>query len=365
MTKPYKHIKLRQGTEEWSKWRDESGLGGSDVASALAIDSKELAELVYMAPIQLHMLKIGEPVTRFSGNESSEEGKLQEPQILERLRYYDIESNDQMSIYRNMRMNNKVNGIIQPGDVLANEKYPHLFYSLDAFMTAGVNSKKPVALIETKLTTSMEASRYENRTNPAHYIQLMTGLMITELPVGYLVTMIDGKWFNITKVTPDVEIFKWIAKTSAHFWQNVLRAKIIKREYEIDAYYNVNPAVFTPKQLEGVERLQALEPDLVGTDHEVQFIKDQIITTTEEVVREGTMVEDSFLRDYLRISNEIAAKENERNVAYSKLIGSLNGFNVIEYPEVKGGFYSYKANKNGRASLYISPKLREHLTKPI
>lgn len=118
MKKVYKHVKLKQKSPEWVAWRQESGLGGSEVSSALATDSKELADLVYMTPIQLHLLKIGEPVTKFSGNVSSCEGQYQEAHIIERFKYFDLEVPDQMSIYSNMAADRKVNGVYQPGDTL-------------------------------------------------------------------------------------------------------------------------------------------------------------------------------------------------------------------------------------------------------
>lgn len=354
--KPYKHIRLKQGTKEWEQWRNDSGLGGSDVSSALAISSKELGEQVYMAPIQLHLLKLGEPVTRFSGNASSEEGKFQEAAIIERLKYYDLESSDQMTIYRNRAAGVKLNGIYQPKDVLQNPKYHWLFYSMDAFITESVKSKKAVGLVETKLTTSMETNRYENKTNPAHWVQLMTGLMITGFPYGYLVSLVDGKFFNVLKVVPDKEVFDWIEVTTAKFWQNVTQARIIKLDYGIPAYYNVTS--FTPRQQEGVRLLQQLEPSLTGTDHELDFIKEQIVTTSEEIPREGTQAEYEAVLRYVKSNAIIDEAKAQKNIYYETMISSLNGCNVIKFNDGQDGFYSYKANKKGVPSLYVSPKIK-------
>lgn len=354
--KPYKHIRLKQGTKEWEQWRNDSGLGGSDVSSALATSSQELAKQVYMAPIQLHLLKIGEPVTRFSGNISSSEGHFQEAAIIERLKYYDLESTEQMTIYRNMAAGIKLNGIYQPKNVLVNPKYHWLFYSMDAFLTESVKSKKPLALVETKLTTSMETNRYENKTNPAHWVQLMTGLMITGFPYGYLVSLVDGKFFNVLKVVPDKEVFEWIEVTTAKFWQNVTRAKKVKLEYGIPAYYNVTH--FTEKQQEGVRLLQQLEPSLTGTDHELDFIKEQIVTTAEEIPREGTQEEFEAVVKYLKAKAHIDAAQAAKNIYYETMISLLNGCNVIKFNDGVDGYYSYKANKKGVASLHISPKIK-------
>jgi hypothetical protein len=358
MKKPYKHIRLKQKTQEWIDWRQENGLGGSEVTSALATDSKELSELVYMTPIQLHLLKLGEPVQKFMGNESSCEGQFQEPHIIERFKYYDLESPNQMSIYSNMEAGNKINGVYQPGDILQNPKYPWLFYSLDAFMTDSITSKKPKALIEAKLTTSMESNRYENSVNPAHWLQLQTGLMITGFPIGYLITMVDGKWFKVLPVEPDKQIHEWIEHITVKFWTNVVKAKIIKVEYELSAYYNVNPDTLTERQREGVQLLSDLEPSLIGSEHEIDFIKSMIIPQAEEFPREGTQEELDAVRSYLLAGEQVNEFDRKKKIHYAQMISTLNGSNVINFNDGKDGYYSFKANKNGKPALYVSPKLK-------
>jgi hypothetical protein len=354
MKKPYRHIKLKQKSKEWLEWRHENGIGGSEVASALATDSKELSELVYQTPIQLHLLKLGEPVTRFSGNVASEEGAHQEAAILNRLRYYDLENPDQMLIYENMRSCKKINGIYQPGGTLQNPSIPHLFYSMDAFMTESLKSRKPKALLEAKLTTSMETSRYENKVSPMHWIQVMTGLMITKLPVGYLISLIDGKWFSVLKIEPDREVFEWIETISASFWRKVLRARIIKLEYGIPAYYNVPVYMFDERQREGVAKLNELEPSLIGSENEIAFLKQMITPRVEEVRRLGSQEEFEEAVGYLKACQKIAEAEAEKNKHYGKMISWLNGYNVVDFPDA--GYYSYKATKKGVNTLNVKIK---------
>lgn len=355
MKRPYKHIKLKQNTPAWEEWR-YNGIGGSEVASALATDSKDLAELVYQTPIQLHLLKVGEPVTKFSGNVSSEEGKYQEKSIIDRFSYYDLESPDQMSIYRNMAKNFKVNGVYSPKDVIQNPKYPWLFLSEDAFMTESVKSRKPKALIEAKLTTSMEAARYQNRLNPAHYLQLMTGLLISGFPVGYLCSLVDGKWFEVTKVEADKEIFQWIENTTAMFWLNIAKARKIKIEYGIPTYFNVNPDMLTERQQEGAALLSELEPKLIGSDKEIKFIREMIVPPVEKIERPGTQEEWEYCQQYNQACDGITESESKKNEAYGRLLLSLNGSNYIKFDDGKGGYYSFTSDKNGKKSLRVSLK---------
>jgi hypothetical protein len=355
MKRPYKHIKLKQNTPEWEQWR-YNGIGGSEVASALATDSRELADLVYLTPIQLHLLKIGEPVTKFSGNESSEEGHYQEQAIIDRFSYYDLENPEQMNIYRNMKAGHKVNGIYRPKDVLQNDKYPWLFLSEDAFMTESVKSKKPKALIETKLTTSMEANRYTDKVNPSHFLQLQTGLLITGFEVGYLITLTDGKWFSVTTVRADKEIHQWIAEVTASFWLNVAKARKIKIEHNLPSYFNVIPDTLTEHQREGALMLAELEPKLTGSDKEVTFLRDMVIPSIDKIEREGTQEEFELCVQYKSACDSIDTGQNKKNEAYGRLLLSLSGATHVKFDDGKRGYYSFQSDKHGKKSMRVSLK---------
>lgn len=358
MKKPYHHIRLKQGTPQWKAWRHESGLGGSEVSSALAMTSQDLADQVYQSPLKLFLEKLAEPVQQFTGNESSEEGKWQENSIIERFVYYNLERPEQMGIYENRRLNQKMNGVIRPNNVIQNEKYPWLFYSPDAFMTERPRSRNAVAALECKLTTSMESKRYEAGVNPAHFLQLQTGLMITEFKLGYILSLVDGKWFKAVPVEADKEIQQWIADTTADFWMRVVKARKYKIEYGIPAYFGVNPELLTDKQREGAALIAQLEPALIGTNHELQFIKDMIVNKAEVIAREGTQDEWESAVAYQKACEEASAGEAKKKKYYGEMLRTLNGSNTINFNGGENGFYSYKPDKNGKTSLYVSPKIK-------
>jgi hypothetical protein len=182
----------------------------------------------------------------------------------------------------------------------------------------------------------------------------MTGLLVTGLPVGYLISLVDGKWFSVLKVEPDKEVFDWIETVSASFWRNVLKARIIKIEHDLTAYYNMPPDMMNEKQREGVMKLSELEPSLIGSTNEVKFLKELITPKAEEYRRQGTQDEFEEAVAYLKACEKVAEAEAEKNRHYGKMISELNGYNVIDFQEA--GYYSYKATKKGTCTLHVKLK---------
>lgn len=357
-TKIYKDIRLKQGTEAWKQWRYETGIGGSEIASVLATDSFELSQLVYTPPLKLYLLKIGEPVQQFTGNVASYEGKLQERSIVERFKYYDLERPDNMLMHKNMEEGIVLNRVLRPNCVFHNPQWEWLFYSPDAVW---IRDRKRHGILESKLTNSMETNRYKNRVNPSHYLQVMTGLMITGLPIGYVLVLIDGQFFEPVPVYPDKEVFEWIQQISAQFWMRVAKARQIKIEYQIPAYFGVNPDMLTERQREGAELLSQLEPELIGSEHEMNFIREMIIPRPDEFPRDGDDDEFALCVEYIEAGEQIKKAEAKKREVYEKLLLSLDGCNIVNFPQapVKGCYYSYMPDKNNKASIRVSPKIKQ------
>lgn len=359
MKKQYKDIRLRQGSPEWKAWRDQQGIGGSEVASVMATVSKELADLVYMPPLKLFLQKIGEPhIQQFTGNIQSESGHCMEHVIMDYMKYYELDAPDQMKMFKNKREGIVVNGVRKPNNVVQNLQWPWMYFSPDAFLCESPQSQKRIAILESKNTTSMESRKYSSKINPAFYLQVQAGLMITGLPVGYACILIDGCWLEIVPIYPDKEIHKWIEETVAQFWIKVVKARKLKIEYELPCYFQVNPDTLTPKQREGAIRIAELEPNLTGSEPEVDFIRGMIIPQAEETPREGTQEEWVYALNYLKAGEEEKGAKARKNIHLAEMLSSLNGVNVINFDEGKNGFYSYKPDKNGRPSIFVSPKLK-------
>ena len=357
-----KRHRIKLHSKAWHEFR-KNGIGASEASSVLAMDSKVLADLVYTPPIKLHLQKIGEPVQEFTGNQASEAGRFQEKNIVQLLRHHDFENPDGTETYR--RANRKeapLRKVIQPNCYFTNSKYPQLFASPDGLVYPDYNSPtftkgaKPRAGSEAKLTNSFEANKYKNRVSPSFVIQCYQNMMVVELDTWHLAILIDGIFFEVISLKADQEIFDQINYSTTKFWMNVIKARDIKEGAGLLAYYNANPTALTEMQLAVVEDLSALEPDLTGSDRELEFIKEMMIPTPEETTMIGTEEQRGLCINYLKAGEAIKAIESEKTLYTSELIKSLQGTHVAKFDDGKEGYFSYKPNKNGKASIYVSPK---------
>lgn len=351
-----KQVRIRQHTDDWFQFRYDNGFGGSEIASVVSTVSKTLSDLVYTPALKLFLLKIGEPVQDFTGNVESESGHFFEPIILKYLKYFDLDNPDQLAMFRAIKANQMINKVVQPHTFLVNDKYPWLYYSTDAFHWKNKTGKKRIA--ECKNTTSMEARRYPNSISPSFYCQVMQGLLISELEAADLCVLIDGRWFTVITVEPSKEWFDLILDTSHALWTNIIKARKIKLEYGIPNYFSVNPEHFTEKQKEGVLMLSELEPELSGTEAELDFIKAMVIPPVEESIREGT---EEVMQDcikYIQLNDKEKTVEKEKKAVYEKLLLHLGqGFNTISFEGQR--LFTYKPDKNSKCRLVIDNKINQ------
>jgi hypothetical protein len=80
----------------------------------------------------------------------------------------------------------------------------------------------------------------------------------------------------------------------------------------------------------------------------------------EEVVREGSNEEYNECLGYLRASAEEKKAKAQKNIHLEYMLRHLNGYNVIQFLEGAGGYYSYKPTKGGEGDprIYVSPKVK-------
>jgi len=349
-----KQIRIPQHTPQWHQWRFEHGFGGSDIAAVVATKSKTIADLSYTSPVKQFLTFIGEPVDQFSGNIASESGHYFENIILEWLKYYDLEDHDQLAMFRRIKAKERrINKVIQPKVFMVNSKYPHLFYSPDAWVFP--NHGKDKWLGECKNTTSMEANRYLAKVSPAFYLQVQQGLMITELPYALLNILIDGRWLNVIRIEPHQPTWDLIIEASTEMWDKIQRARTIKKQYSLPSYFGVNHETLTEEQRKAVEMLTELEPDITGTESELAFIREMIKPSEVDNPMQGTETQRTLCEEYLGLGDEQDLLEIERKKRQVWLIQSLQGSNKAEFED--GTFFSYKSDTRGSRRLYVSPKI--------
>lgn len=340
-------------SEQWHQFRYDNGIGASEISSVMATISKNVADLVYVTPIQWHLSKIGEPTTQFSGNVASESGHFFEPIILKWYKYYDMEVSDQMDMFRRMKENSRVNRAMSPKSYYTNDKYPGFFCSPDAFGWPGMVKKK--VYIEIKNTTSFTADKFVNKVDPGYYLQVQTGLMITELEEAHLLILVDGRFFEIVTVYADKEIQQLILKTGSEMWKKVVQARILKLQYDLPSYYGINHEFLTDRQKEGAMLLSELEPSLIGTEDELKFVQEMVKPREEDVEMQGSEELKQVCIDYKNIGEEKKLLDKQANLKKAEMILALGGFNKAVFDDES--FFTYKADSNKVMRLYISPKV--------
>lgn len=351
-----KHVKIKPHTPEWHSYRYDKGIGGSEISSVMATESQLLSDLVYTPPIKWYLEKIGEPIQEFTGNIASESGHFFEGIIINWIKFWDMDNPNQLEMFHRIKTNTRVNKARSPKSFVENDKYPWLFYSPDAYFWKNSTGKKRLG--ETKNTTSMEARRYPNKVSPSFYLQVQQGLMITELEVADLCILVDGRWLDVVSIEPNKEHHQLIAEVSYNMWQCVLKAREIKEKYHLPSYFGVNPEVLTERQQEGVMLLSQLEPELTGSDRELDFIKSMIIPVDQESPMKGSDDQLELCQRYLDLNEEVKKIDKQKKVLQEQLILSLGGqFNIANFDDEGKKYFSYKKDVKGVSRLFIPDKL--------
>ena len=358
-----KRIQIPQHTKEWFAFR-KNGYGASEIAAVLSEYISNLVDYIYTSPIQVHLGKIGEDINEFSGNFRSKSGHFMEQHIIEMYRYWDNDIPDMMEMFENMEQGRKLNHCRRASYFEVNDDYPWLFFSPDGKEYIERNGRLiPIGLLECKNTTSMEANRYPMKVSPSFIAQVCMGLLISELEYARILIFIDGNKLEVVTLERESELVQevkeHIVKYSLMSWQRVLEALRIKEEYGIEYYYKYNVDEMTAKQQEGVTLLQQMEPDLVGTETEHDWVKDNIVPRTDEVSMELTDEQWETLVNRKKLKDEIKeghlVRELNKCDEMLKLSLVQNGCNAATYEDQLA--FSYKLDKKGTARLYVSPSI--------
>jgi len=344
----------------WHQWRRHH-IGGSDIASVCAGYNDELAEISWTPPIKYYLELIGEPVQPFMGNVPSNMGQHMEPVIIDLYRHYDRSvppepdtSIPLMEMFDNYKIGKKMNRIICRHNYIWDTDYPHLSGSPDGF----IYESRGRGIMEVKNMTSMEQNRYANKINPAHMLQCQHNMLCSGAKFCDLIRLIDGTWLDVIRFEANPETHEFIIDCAADFWSRVLAARLIKEEYNIDAYYDLNEDFFTEKQLIAVGTLQSMEPEFVGSKTELKWLKEYIKPATDEIERGMTVEDENLLREYRSHKDLIKPHQKNVNITQEKLIKQMNGSQVVSSAN---GYYSYKNNINGTPRFYVTPKLLKSL----
>jgi hypothetical protein len=332
--------------DKWVAWR-ERGFGGSETGGVTNWSRFDDA-------LKIHLNKIGEPVTTFTGNKETYFGQLAEPEIADLYQYWEhIENNPVLNMFKNKENKKKINHVRSVYAYVVNSKYPWLFASIDRRILRNRKTKKGRGILECKNTTSMEKNTYEHKINPGHVLQVYQYLMILEWEFADVAIKFDGNNFDVVEFLPNQEMFDFIQYHTAKAWQNVEKARQIKKDYDVPMYYGMPDYYFTTsKQMDGIALLQELEPDI--TPISIKYLEDMIKPTPTYTEMVGTQEIYEVAVAYHAALKERSVAQGEIDKHKGKLLSLLKGAHVAKFDN---GHVSYKPDVDGINRLYVSPKL--------
>jgi hypothetical protein len=332
-----KEVYFKKYSFEWHDWRRHH-IGGSDISAVCAGYNSDLAQVSWTPPLKYYLSMIGEAVQPFMGNVPSNMGQVMEPVIAGLYRYFDRSippepdtSIPLMEMFENRSKGKRFNRIICRPNYVWNEAYPHMSASPDGF----IYESRGRGILEIKNMTSMEQNRYANKINPSHMLQCQHNMLCSGSKYCDLIRLIDGTWLDVIRFEANPEIHDFIIKCAGDFWSRVTEARTLKTANNIDIYYDLNEEFFTEDQLIAVGMLQSMEPDFIGSDAELKWLKEYIKPITKTIVNDH---------------------KKDVNITQAKLIKEMKGYQVVN---AQAGYYSYKNTSNGVPRFYITPKLLE------
>ncbi len=352
-------------SKEWYDFR-MTGYGASEIATVLSEYNQSLLdELPGGSPIQTHLHKIGENTTVFQGNAKSKAGQSMESVILNFYRHWDHNNPTAEVMYDNLAAGEKCNKVKSCSFIFTNDEYPWLYYSPDGVELVK-NSKgkwKEEGLLEIKNTTSYQAKKYTYGVSPTFIAQVAQGLLISKLKYARILVFIDGWELQVITLFNNSDGIiapqKSIVNHSYLSWRRVLECRKIKLEYGIDYYYQYNVDEMTEMQQKGATLLQELEPDFIGSEHEFNWVNDNIIQTPEFSTMDLTDNQWSLLVNRKGVKDKLTDEENElkKNLRKieSELKISLGGFHQADYEGEKA--FSFKPDRNGTKRFYVNDKI--------
>ncbi len=336
-------IPCKQGSPEWLAHR-KRGIGSSEVGGVCA-------QADYVDPIKVYLDKIGEQADTFTGNRFSRFGKALEDFIADCYCYWEADGDANLML-TNRDNRKKFRSVSTVNGIYWNEKYPWLFASLDRRILCDPRGR---GILETKNTTTMEKDRYTHGFNKSFYLQVQEQLLVYEAEFADVAIYFDGNNFEVRPVEPDKEVQQYIVEETREFWLKVEKARAIKHEYGIQSYYGQHMD-FIPEELrEAVSMLQALEPELTGTENEYEFLSKLIKPTPEFTEREATPEEYDRLFRYNKAGKLKKKIEAVQTAIKEELVLALGGYHVARFNEKQ--YFSFKPSEKQGPKLYITPSL--------
>lgn len=273
-------------------------------------------------------------------------GRLLEDFIADLWQYYDGTKEGYVDNYNNAKIIRK-NEVIKGYAV--NDKYPHLFASVDRLICeGGVNfitqeflPKK--AILEIKNMSAQTANMWLNGVPYYHIVQIQHYMIVYELDYAEIAILINGNELKVIPVERNEELCNKIIKATDNFWNNrILPARLAFSAKQEAGLRGDNGLL---ERAEAI--LQQLEPDPDNTEDYKEFMAERFRSDIESMQGDSDMFEkmrqDEILKEYIK------ELENERQLT-GNTIRKLFVDNKVEKIDFgDNGYARYYTKSNAKA----------------
>jgi predicted phage-related endonuclease len=318
--------------EDWLQWRNQ-GIGASEISAITGHNE-------YQCNLELFYQKIGVPRLDIT-NLAMLIGLESEDTNAKLWQYWE---GDEQSVVRNYQMSNVVRQSEKVGAFAVNDKYPHIFVSLDRKILP--HNGKGYGALEFKNTNSFVLRKYENNVVPAHLIQLITQICVCEFEYGEIAYMFENKHFDIFPI-PDIKPFMgtWehIVTQVNDFWDRVVKARPIYNQMA-SAKMNMNMRLYAELERE----LSSLEPPAQNSQAYQNFLKERYKQTAQEVIVKGNLELLEVAKTHKAIKEKLKTIETHINECEIKLKQHIGDNKATKIDFGRDGYVSWKKTSDGK-----------------
>jgi putative phage-type endonuclease len=333
---------IKHGTEAWYKFRNEEGLGGSDVPTIMGLNP-------YQSGIRLFYEKLGEVHNRMDTNEFMFWGQMNEDTIADVWQYYDGTIEGTIA---NKESDNIIRRCSNVHGFSVNDKYPWLFGSYDKVINIKggfrmdnedpLENRIPIgrrAPLEIKTLDGYAANQWEDGM-PIYYIpQVETYKIILEVDYAELAVLKSGNRFGVYPMEERPRMKEVILELTKEWWDKVTAARKIVEERN-DAMKKGIGYLVEACSIE----LISLEPEPDTTSDYEQFQSERARRTVEQMDAptelEDMLKSDKYYRKVLNITKD------KMQLNKNKIIKTFNDENVEKFIASSGGYAQYIYPKN-------------------
>lgn len=333
------------GTTEWHQFR-QKGIGGSE--AGVIMNQCQYGDIVI-----LYYTKVGVYEKIVVDNEAMLSGRDLEDYIADK-RWAYWEGTPE-SVIINRANNNIIRTSEKIEGYCINNKYPHLFASVDRignkiidYETGEVFNKKFV--LEIKTIGGYESKKWEAKYPPQYYWQVLHYMIVFELDYAEIAVLRDGKYFSVHPIHYNKEDADRYIKESKKFWDRVITGReVVKAVIEQDL-----GEPYTQQILDS--ELDKYAPQSQGGKEYEEFMSERHKLNKDLPVLKGTNLHISLLRDYAYCKDMSSVIDSHINTIKAHLIRIMSKNQVEQIDCDHWGRIDYKLAKQVSTTKSLIPR---------